>query len=270
MQLPTLLDMLKAGVHFGHVSSKRHPKMRPFIFGVRSGINIIDLEVTSKKLEQALQYVENETAKGSVVLFVGAKKQAQEIIKSAASSCDMPYVDERWIGGMLTNFSEIHKIIKRYNELTKDFAVGKYDSLTKKARLELEREMKRLASKVSGIKNLIKIPDILFVVDIKKEKTAVTEANKVGLPIIAMVDSNVNPEQTTYPIPANDDAVKSITIITNLIAEAVKAGRAQWLKDQPVPVLVKAVVKKITPIEKDQEPGLVLADKKIKKTIKKD
>lgn len=219
--------MLKAGVHFGHVSSKRHPKMAPFIFGVRSNVHIIDLEITLKYLEKAFLFAREVARQGGDVLFVATKKQAQKLVKEAAESCGMPYMVDRWIGGLLTNFNEINKVIKRYHSLKNDFESGKLDTYTKKEKLCFERELAKLEAMIGGVKNLKKLPEALFVVDIKKEHTAIAEANKINMPIIAVVDTNVNPELVTHPIPANDDAIRSISLISSLIAEAINEGKSE-------------------------------------------
>lgn len=225
MQLPTLLDMLKAGVHFGHLTSKRHPKMARFIFGMRSNVHIIDLEATQAYLEKALAFVTNLVKEGGSILFVATKKQAQEIVRTAAESCGMPYMVDRWIGGLLTNFSEISRVIKRYQALVADIEAGKFNAVSKREKLRVERERAKLEAMVRGIKNMKQLPQALFVVDIKKEKTAVAEARRKGLPIVAIADTNVNPDLVTYPIPGNDDATRSIALIANLVAEAVSEGK---------------------------------------------
>lgn len=217
--------MLKAGVHFGHVTSKRHPKMARFIFGVRANVNIIDLEATQACLDKAVKFVKELASRGGSILFVSTKQQAKEIVNSAAESCGMPFMVDRWIGGLLTNFGEINRVIKRYQTITADVESGKYDKAPKKEKLRIDRERAKLEAMVRGIKNIKKVPDAIFVIDIKKEKTAVAEARKKGIPIIALVDTNVNPELVTHPIPANDDATRSIALISNLIAEAINEGK---------------------------------------------
>lgn len=227
ISVPSLLDMLKAGVHFGHLTSKWHPKMQPFIFTSRSGVHIINLEATRQQLERGLRFVSDVVANGGTILFVGTKKQIAEKIKKSAESVDMPYVHQRWIGGMLTNYTVISKMIKRHQELGQILAAGKLENATKKERLMLEREFVRLEEVVGGISKLQKIPDVIFMIDLKREKTALREASKVGVPIVALCDTNVNPEQVAYPIPGNDDAVGALGMIIDLITESVKEGLAR-------------------------------------------
>jgi len=223
-KIPDLLTMLKSGVHFGHQNSKRHPKMGPYIFTSKSGFHIIDLEQTQTKLNEALEFVKTIVANGGTILFLGTKKQAQSIIIKYAKQCGMPYITLRWLGGTFTNFGEISRVLKRLRKLKKDKAEGKLDKYTKKEKLDFDREIEKLDALVGGIEDLEKVPDAIFVVDVKKEKTAVTEAQKKNIPVVAMCDTNVNPDKVTYCIPANDDAVKSIELITSLIAEAVEEG----------------------------------------------
>lgn len=226
-ELPTLLELLQAGVHFGHRESRWHPKMEPFIFGSRNGIHIIDLTQTNAYLKRAMEYVRDTTARGGVVLFLGTKKQAWEIVQRHAEACGAPFVTGRWLGGTLTNFGEVIKLVKRLRELREKKASGELaKKYTKKELVGFEKEMEDLKERVGGIQDLIKPPDAIFVVDVKKEKTAVREANVRDIPIIALADTNVNPEDITYPIPANDDAVKSIEIMTAFMAAAVKEGKA--------------------------------------------
>ncbi len=228
MSKPTLLEMLQAGLHFGHQSSKWHPKMKQFIFSQRNGVHIIDLEKTSQKLEEALVYAKNVVSNGGVILFVATKKQAVPIIEKYAKDCGMPYITRRWLGGTLTNFAVILKLTKKYKDLKAKLegpAAG-LRGYTKREQLEMKEEVEKLQERVGGIAELRKMPDAIYVVDIKKEKTAVTEANRKKVPLIALCDSNVNPQKISYPIPANDDATKGIELITALLAEAIKEGQA--------------------------------------------
>lgn len=226
-KLPTILEMLQAGVHFGHKASKWHPKMKPYIFGVRNDIHIIDLEKTLVKLQQALDYVRDTVARGGVILFLGTKRQAKDIIKAAAEDCGMPYVSGRWLGGTLTNYGEIMKLIRHFNDLKAKQATGALTKYTKKEQAGFAKEIADLENKVGGIKNIQRPPDAIYVVDVKKEKTAVAEARVRHIPMIALTDTNVNPEEIAYPIPSNDDAVKTIDLMTKLVAEAVKEGKLQ-------------------------------------------
>jgi len=226
-KIPELSEMLKRGVHFGHQSSKRNPKMKPYIYTSRNGINIIDLERTAEKLADALIFAENIAATGGTVLFVSSKNQAKALIEKYAKDCGMPYINNRWLGGMFTNFSSIIKLVKRLKELEEKQQSGELEKYTKKEQLDFQRTITKLNDLVGGIRDLQKLPEAMYVVDIKKEKTAVSEAIAKKVPILAMTDTNVNPEKVDYPIPANDDAIKSIELITGLVAEAIKAGKAK-------------------------------------------
>jgi small subunit ribosomal protein S2 len=221
----SLLELLKSGVHFGHQKSRWHPKMKPFIFTERSGVHIIDLEKTRAKLNEAMEYVSDLSGRGGVVVFIGTKKQAQSLIKRHAEACESPYVINRWIGGLLTNFAIVKKMIDRLLDLKKKQASGELDKYTKKEQSEFNKEIVRLQELVGGISELRKIPDAVFVVDMKIEKTAVREAQRKGISIVAMVDTNNDPSKASYPIPANDDATKSIDLITGLISQSILAGK---------------------------------------------
>jgi small subunit ribosomal protein S2 len=234
--IPSLLELLKAGVHFGHLKSKWHPKMSPFIFSSRSGVHIINLEVTRQQLENAMRYISETVAKGGTILFVGTKKQVAELIKAKAEEVGMPYVHQRWIGGLLTNYSVISKMINRHGELGEKISSGKLDSLTKKDRLSLTREFNRLEEVVGGISKLNKIPDAVFLIDLKREKTALAEARKMNVPIVALCDTNVNPQKVNYPIASNDDAVGALKLMLDLLGEAVKEGISRRTIVNSVPV----------------------------------
>ncbi len=221
---PTLVEMLESGVHFGHQTSRWHPKMEPYIFGARGGIHIINLEKTQEMLPVALDFVKGVASRGGKILFVGTKSQAKDIIKKYAEECGQPYVINRWLGGTLTNFNQVKKSIKRLKTLKEQRDKGELRKYTKKEQLLLDREIEDLEETVGGIQDLTEIPEAIFVVDIRAEKTAVEEAHRTGCKVVAMVDTNVNPDNVDYLIPANDDAVKSIELITRLIAEAVKEG----------------------------------------------
>ena len=225
LNTPELSDMLKCGVHFGHQSSKRHPKMSPYIFTIRNQIHIIDLEQTAKKLKEAMDFIAKTVATGGTVLFISSKRQAQALIEKYAKECGMPYINSRWLGGTFTNFVNIIRLTKKLKELEQKQAGGELEKYTKKEQLDFNREISRLSELVGGIKGMNRIPEAVFVVDIKKDKTAVREANKKNIPVIAMVDTNTNPSKISYPIPANDDAAKSIDMIIGCMAEAVKEGQ---------------------------------------------
>ncbi|MBI5230009.1 MAG: 30S ribosomal protein S2 [Candidatus Magasanikbacteria bacterium] len=227
-QVPELLELLKAGVHFGHQQSRWHPKMAPFLFGVRNGVHVIDLEETQKKLAIALAFLKQSAAEGKIILFVGTKDQAKEIVQKYAIECEMPYVTERWLGGLLTNYTTIGALLKKFRKLKADQASGELASkYTKSEVLKFSKYIVKMEKTLSGLVHLEHKPDVLFLVDIKKEKTALREAGMTGVKTVAFCDSNVNPEAIDYIIPANDDASKSIDIITRLAAEAVKEGKAQ-------------------------------------------
>lgn len=228
---PTLVELLQTGAHFGHQASKWHPKMEPYLFGKRNGIHIINLEKTLTKLQTALQAAHDLAAQGKTIMFLGTKRQAREIVEKYAKECGMPYVTGRWLGGTFTNFDEINKIIKKLNDYRDKREKGGFDKYTKKERLEIDRDIEDMEEKVGGIATLTKLPDAMFIVDIRHEKTAVMEAGLKKVPIFAMVDSNVNPEKVAYSIPSNDDAVKAIEMMTRLFAEAVAAGRKEFEKN---------------------------------------
>ena len=221
-----MMDMLKAGVHFGHKKSKKHPKMDEYVFGIRNGISIIDLSKTKGKLAEAADFARKISEKDGIVLFVGTKRQASKIIEAAAQKCDMPYVSERWLGGTFTNFEKILIGKKRLESLIEEKENGELArKYTKKEVREIEREMKRLDMKFGGIKKVNRIPDAVFVVDIIEEETAILEALAKKVPVIAITDTNTNPSHISYPIPANDDAIRSIELITNVIADAIIEGK---------------------------------------------
>ena len=222
-------QLLEAGVHFGHQKKRWNPKMKKFIFGERSGIYIIDLEKTEECINKARDFILEIASKGEFVLFVGTKKQAQEIVKQEAIRCGMYYVTERWPGGLLTNFSTIKKSINRLKEIEKMKEDGTFQKLTKKEVARLEKELGKLNKNFSGIVKMERMPKAAFIVDTKKEETAVKEANRLGIPVIGLIDTNSNPNLLSYPIPGNDDATKSISAVTTLMAEAVMEGRKRFL-----------------------------------------
>lgn len=228
--LPSLTDMMKTGMHFGHQVSRWHPKMAEYIFGSRSGVHIIDLEKTQAQLEDALVTVKEVTSRGGVVMFVGTKTQAKSIVKKYAENCGMPYVTERWLGGTLTNFKQINATVKRLKMLKDQKEKGELKKYTKKEQLMLEREIVDITHKLGGIENMTRVPEAMFVVDVRNEKTAIQEANFTNTKVIAMCDTNVNPQGVTKVIPSNDDAVKSIDLICSLVCDAVKEGKAHAAK----------------------------------------
>jgi len=222
-------QLLEAGVHFGHQKKRWNPKMKKFIFGERSGIYIIDLEKTEECINRARDFLLDISAKGEGVLFVGTKKQAQEVVFQEANRCGMFYVTERWPGGMLTNYTTIKKSINRLKEIETMREDGTFEKLTKKEVARLEKEMGKLRKNFSGIVKMERMPKAAFIVDTSKEETAVREANRLSIPIIALIDTNANPELVAYPIPGNDDAAKSIRLITSLMADAIIEGRKRFL-----------------------------------------
>lgn len=222
----TLLDLLKSGAHFGHTTSRWNPKMKPYIYTVRSGIHILDLEKTKQALAKALDFVKDTAAKGGTILFVGTKKQTRDIIKQAATDCGMPYVNVRWLGGTFTNFRTIQKTIRKLEKLESMKATGELEShYTKKERLMVEREIEKLKKLFEGIQNMKRLPEAVFVTDIKHEDIAVTEAKKSKVKVIGLVDTNCDPARADYPIPCNDDATKAVELICNAISEAIKTSR---------------------------------------------
>ena len=236
MREVSLLDMLQKGVHFGHQQARWNPKMKPYIFTSRNGVHIINLEATREKLEAAVGFVQSLVKTGGTVLFVGTKRQAKTIVQRHAEACGMPFMAERWIGGTLTNFATIHELIKKLRRLKSEEAAGLLDRYTKKEQVGIRKEVAKLQAEIGGIEVLDRIPQALFVVDCAKERTAIREARAMRVPIIAICDSNVNPDLVTYPIPGNDDATKSIEYITSFIAEAVSAGKQQQSVTAPAPV----------------------------------
>lgn len=225
MAVVTLKQLLEAGVHFGHQTRRWNPKMKPFIYAERNGIYIIDLQKTYEQLEKAYSFVRDASKEGKVVLFVGTKRQAQEPIREEAERAGMPYVNQRWIGGFLTNFRTIRGRIKKYKELLALKEQGYIESLGYKEQKQVVRELEKLDKYYSGVKDMDTLPDILFVVDTKKEEAAIKEAKKIGIPVVAMVDTNCDPDVVDYPIPANDDAVRAIKLVTSKIADAILEGR---------------------------------------------
>lgn len=225
MSVVTMKQLLEAGVHFGHQTRRWNPKMAEYIFTERNGIYIIDLQKTVKKLNEAYMFVRELAADGKEILFVGTKKQAQDSIREEAENCSMPYVNARWLGGMLTNFRTIRRRIDRLNQLRKMEEDGTFELLPKKEVIKLRLEIEKLEKFLGGIQNMKKLPAALFIVDPRKEKIAVAEAKKLGIPIVAIVDTNCDPDEVDVVIPGNDDAIRAVKLITNIIASAVIEGR---------------------------------------------
>ena len=224
MQRAEYNDLLDAGVHFGHMKKKWNPKMRQYIFAERKGVHIIDLNRTMECIDRAANAMKSIAKSGRKILFVATKKQARDIVTEAAKSVNMPYVTERWLGGMMTNFSTIRRSVKKMQNIEQMLADGSLTNITKKEKLTLSRERNKLEKVLGGVSNLNRIPAAMFVVDITHEHLAITEANKLGLRTIAMVDTNSNPGLVDFPIPSNDDASKSIQVITDIMVNAIKEG----------------------------------------------
>ena len=233
VKVPEIRDMMKAGLHFGHKTSKWNPKMEKYIYGVKNGVHIFDLEKTYKSLETALGVVEETVQKGGLVLFLGTKKQIKGVVEKYAKEVEMPYVVERWIGGAITNFAEIYKLVRKLDELEKKAGEDDYESkYTKKERALFTEEIENLKLMVGGIRNMKKVPELIYVAGVRDEKTAVKEAQVKKIKSVGIVDTNADPDKVTYPIVANDDAIKSVEMITRLIAEAVKSGRNKQDKEE--------------------------------------
>lgn len=256
----SIQDMLKAGVHFGHQTRYWNPKMGAYIYGSRNKIHIIDLGKTLPLFQDALNFISSTAANKGKILFVGTKYSAQDLIKEQAERCRMPYVNRRWLGGMLTNYKTIRQSIKRLKELEAMFDSGKFGRLTKKEILNLEREKDKLMNSLGGIKNMGGIPDALFVIDVGHEKIAVREANRLGIPVIGIVDSNNDPDGISYVIPGNDDSTRAIRFYTNTVADVILEARASVLDsaeeaDEFVEVEAAAPVEAIEEEEQVQKPA---------------
>ncbi|HEX6715708.1 MAG TPA: 30S ribosomal protein S2 [Pyrinomonadaceae bacterium] len=219
-------ELLEAGVHFGHQVRRWNPKMKEFIFGERNGIYIIDLQKTQRMFREAIAFVTNLIAedKGRTVLFVGTKRQAQDAIREEAEKCGQFFVNQRWLGGLLTNFQTVQKSIKRLKDLESMQTDGRYEKMTKKERIKLDRERESLNKNLAGIKSMSRLPDAVFIIDVKKEEIAVAEANRLGIPIVAVVDTNCSPEGIDYVIPGNDDALRAVRLFASRIADAIVEG----------------------------------------------
>ena len=236
----TMKELLEAGVHFGHQTKRWNPKMKEFIFGERNGIYIIDLQKTLKMFKEASKFVQDMAADGKLVLFVGTKRQAQDAIAEEATRCGMFYVNQRWLGGLLTNWVTVQKSVKRLKELDEMATDGRYELLPKKEVVKLERERKHLQANLAGIKNLNRLPDTLFVIDSNKEQIAVKEARKLGIPVVAVVDTNCDPTEVDYVIPGNDDALRAIRLFASKIADSVVEG-SQAVTDKQMADLAAGV-----------------------------
>lgn len=227
MEIPSLLEMIKAGVHFGHRTTKWHPKMEPYIYTIKNTVHIINLEKTQEKLRKALDFVKNLVEKDGIVLFLGVKKTIKEITKKYAEEAKMPYVNEKWLGGTLSNFAVISRLIKKLRDMENKKNRGEFSKYTKKEQHDFNIEIQRLNKMIGGIKDLNKLPDAIFILDAKDEKTAIREAKITKIPTLGIADTNCNPENITYPIPANDDAIKSVEMIAGLVTQAIKEGNKE-------------------------------------------
>lgn len=233
-KVPELLELLQAGVHFGHKTSRWHPKMAPFIFGERGGVHIIDLEKTQKQLAEALTYVHTLGKEGKVLLCIGTKKQAAPFIKKYAAEAKIPYVDRRWLGGTITNWTEIYRLIRKYLDLKGKQERGELQKYTKKEQGEFQKDVERMKQLVDGVSTLTKLPDALFIVDVREEESALREANQMKIPIVALCDTNTNPDTVQYPIPGNDDAIKAVELMIKLVAQAYAEGAAERAAERVV------------------------------------
>ncbi|HVF53183.1 MAG TPA: 30S ribosomal protein S2 [Actinomycetota bacterium] len=240
MPVVTMRQLLEAGVHFGHQTRRWNPKMKRFIFTERNGIYILDLQQTMSGIEKAYTFTRDLVAKGDTILFVATKKQVQDAVEEQAIRCGMPYVNFRWLGGMLTNFRTIHDRIKRMRELEDMEATGALDALPKKAALRLRNEREKLARNLTGLKDLDRVPSAVFILDTKKEEIAVREAKKLGIPIVAVLDTNCDPDDVDYAIPGNDDAIRSGALLTRIIADAVIEGKSMRPEDPNAPAATTA------------------------------
>ena len=225
MSVVAMKQLLEAGVHFGHQTRRWDPRMAEYIFQARNGIHIIDLQKASKKIDEAYEFIKEQVEEGKTVLFVGTKKQAQECMKDAAEKSGMYYVNQRWLGGMLTNFDTIQKRIQRLKNLETMEQDGTFDVLPKKEVILLKKEMDKLEKNLGGIKEMDKLPGVIFLVDPKKERIAILEAKKLNIPVVGIVDTNCNPQELDYPIPGNDDAIRSVSLIADVMANAIIEGK---------------------------------------------
>ncbi|MBI4853672.1 MAG: 30S ribosomal protein S2 [Acidobacteria bacterium] len=234
-------ELLEAGVHFGHQVRRWNPKMKDYIFGERNGIYIIDLQKTQRLFKEAVKFVTQAASEGKTFLLVGTKRQAQEAIAEEALRCEQYYVNQRWLGGLLTNFQTIQRSIRRLKDLESMETDGRFDALPKKEVIQLKRERDALEKNLAGIKNMAKLPDVIFIIDSKKEEIAVREANRLGIPIVAIVDTNCDPDGIDYVIPGNDDALRAVRLFTSKIADSVIEGRQMGIgKEEPTEVAVAA------------------------------
>jgi small subunit ribosomal protein S2 len=267
MAVVSMKALLESGVHFGHRTNKWNPGMKPYIFTERNGIHIIDLQQTVKAINTAFTVIRDAVANGGTVLFVGTKRQAQETVKEEAVRCGMPYVTERWLGGMLTNWSTMYQRIQELERMEKLFSTGEIEQLTKKEGLLIQREINRLNIRLSGVRNMARRPDMLFVVDVGREDAAIHEANLLDIPVVALVDTNCDPKDVDYVIPSNDDAIRAIKLLVGKMADAVLEGKAMRKDEEggeeevkpAAETVVEAKPRAARPVEAEEE----VADEKL-------
>lgn len=270
-KLPKIQEMLDAGVHYGHQAKRWHPKMEPYIYTVNKNVHIIDLEKTEEMLEKACDFLYEQASLGKVIVFVGTKRQSKSIVEKEAQRCGALYVTERWIGGTITNFETIKKNIDKLLDYVKGREEGKFNVYTKKERLMIDREIEKLQISYGGISSLKKAPEVLFVVDPKREKTAVREAKRSNVPVVSLIDTNADPTDTDYPIPGNDDAIKSVALIIRTISDAIEAGYKEFGKADES----KKDGKKEVQSDSEQENGVVeeaveVEEKLVEKVVKEE
>ena len=253
--------LLESGVHFGHRTNKWDPRMKPYIFTERNGIHILDLQQTVKLANNAYGVIRDAVAAGGSILFVGTKRQAQETVSEEANRCGMPYVTERWMGGMLTNWSTMHQRIKELESLENLRDSGDINRLTKKEGLLIEREITRLQTRLGGVRSMKRVPDLLFIVDVGREESAVREANLLNIPIVALVDTNCNPQDIDYVIPSNDDAIRAIKLLVSKMADAVLEGKAMRKEEEPEQV--EEVKLESKPKSRPARPAVVEAEEEV-------
>lgn len=254
----SLKELLEAGVHFGHQTKKRNPKMKKYIYNERNGIHIIDLQQTIKLFDESSRFVSNAAAQGKTILFVGTKKQAQDAIAEEAARCGMPYVNHRWLGGLLTNFQTLKRSMKKFKELEKLKLDGDFEHFSKKDAAKLEKKYKKMEKLFSGIKDTESLPDVLFIIDPRKEAIAVAEAKKLDVPVVAVVDTNCDPELIDYVIPGNDDAIRAIKLFASRVSDAILEGKNQFASTG-VPMELVATEAPVQP-EVDHTPDMVDQD----------
>jgi len=254
MAVASMRELLEAGVHFGHQTRRWNPKMRRFIFSERSGIYIIDLTQTSERLDEAAQFVRNLAERNGTVLFVGTKKQAQDAIESEAKRVGMPYVNHRWLGGLLTNWRTMSSRIERLHEMRRLKEEGQMDLLPAKERISMSQELEKLEANLGGVADLRRQPDAIFIIDLKKETLAVREARRLNMPVIALVDTNADPDEADYVIPGNDDAIRSCSLVARVLADAIEAGKQKVTQKEMEREREKAAAKAAAPAEEPAAP----------------